>query len=289
MKKFKGITITFLLALVAGCGNPGINLNNAPYDPKIAVEGYLYPSHTVSDIKLMRNFPLGDSLDPSTLYLTPSGNAVIATINGSALSFDPQTQTYYDNQMTADYNKSYTLEVFATIDGSKLHTTSTTTTPQKGFTVLESNLGDFHYNSDSITVDYVPSPGTGFYAFSIIPDTASTKNFIYNNSLRNTLDSSQVADNLNDYGFRYGVVDNINSYANITYSFDIGSRNTWFYSSYTVVAYACDVDFKDYILTAPSVQEIDGNFHEPVETFQGDGIGVFGSAIADTVRFTITR
>lgn len=277
-----------LAPILSGCGNPGINLNNAPYNPKIAVEGYLYPGHTITHISLMRNYPIGDSVTQSNLYLTPSENNVSATINGVSLTFDPQTQTYYNNQTVVDYNKSYTLEVFATIDGKQLHTTSLTTTPQKGFSVLDNSLGNFSYG-DSITINYFPSPGTGFYAFSIVPDTASTKNFIYNNNYRDKLDSSKVADNLNDYEFRYGTVDNINSYAGTTYSYNIGTRNTWFYSAYTVIAYACDQNFKDYILTAPTVQEVNGNFHEPIETFQGDGIGVFGSAIADTVRFEIVK
>ena len=288
MKKFMTPAIAAMIGIIAGCGNPKINLNNAPYNPKITVEGYLYPSQTVSGIRLMRNFPLGDSLEPSTLFLTPSTNGVTATINGTELSFDQNARTYYNNQIVVDYDKSYTLEVFATIDGKQLHTTSTTTTPQKGFSVLNNNLGDYSYG-DSITIEYLPSPGTSFYAFSTVPDTASTENFIYKNSYRSKLDSSDVANDLNGFVLRYGTVDNINSYAGTTYSFTISSRSTWFYSSYTVVAYACDQNFKDYIITAPDVQEVDGNFHEPIETFQGDGIGVFGSAIADTVKFAIIR
>ena len=282
------IVFSLLIIMIAGCGKPGINLDNAPYNPKITVEGYLYPGETVSSIRLMRNFPIGNALDASSVFLTPSGNNVKATINGTPLTFDPQTLSYYSNQITVDYGKPYTLEVFATIDGTPLHTTSTTTTPQKGFSVLNKNPGNFLYG-DSITIKYVPSPGTGFYAFSIVPDTATTSNFIYDNALRKNIDSSEVSDRLNEYRFRYGTVDNINSNAGITYSYSITNRNTWFYSSYTVVAYACDNNFKDFLLTSPNVQEVDGNFHEPVETFQGDGIGVFGSSIADTLRFTIVR
>jgi len=289
IKTFEMMFIVFLILVLAGCGKNSVNLNNAPYDPKITIEGYLYPGQTESNIKLMRNFPLDDSLNVSELYLTPSSNGVTATINGTPLMFDPQTQTYYNDQMMVDYGKSYTLEVSATIDGTQLHTTSTTTVPQKGFSVLNTDLGGFSYG-DSIIINYMPSPGTGFYTFSIVPDTANTNNFIYNNnSLRKKLDSSDVATNLNQYKFRYGTVDNINSYANITYAYNINSRNTLFYSTYTVIAYACDENFKDFLLTSPNVQEVDGNFHEPIETFHGDGIGVFGSAIADTVRFAIVR
>ncbi len=288
MKPVKLIIVFSILVLIAGCGKPGINLDNAPYNPKITVEAYLYPGKTVSDIRLMRNFPIGGALNISSIFLTPSGNDVKATINGTPLSFNPQTLSYYSNQITVDYGKQYTLEVFATIDGTPLHTTSTTTTPQKGFSVMNKNLGNFSYG-DSIRIDYTPSPGTGFYAFSIVPDTASTTNFIYKNSLRKNIDSTDVSDRLNEFRFRYGTVDNINSDAGINFSYYITNRNTWFYSSYTVVAYACDENFKDFLITSPNVQEVDGNFHEPIETFQGDGIGVFGSAIADTLRFMIVR
>ncbi len=274
--------------MIAGCGKPGINLNNAPYNPKITVEGYLYPGQTVSTIRLMRNFPIGTQLNPQTFFLTPSGNNVTATINSKLLKYDPKSYSYYNNQIKVNYGEKYTLEIYATLDGTQMHTTCTTITPQEGFSVLNKNLGTFSYGN-SITITYKPSPGTGFYAFSIVPDSASTKNFIYNNSLRKNIDTSDVANNLNEFKFRYGTVDNINSNTNNTYSFNVNIRNTWFYSSYTVVAYACDENFKNFILTAPNVQEIDGNFHEPVETFQGDGIGIFGSAIADTLRFRIER
>lgn len=284
------ITIGAVFAfLLAGCGKSGVNVDNAPYTPKIVVEGYLYCGETVSNIRLTRNFPIGSQVDTSNLNLTPSGNDVKASINGVALSFDPGTQTYYTNQISVGYGKSYTLDVTANIAGSELHTTSTTTSPQNGFAVLNKDIGDFQYNSASLAVKFIPSPGTGFYAFSIVPDTAGTANFIYNNVFRNTLDSSRVAKNLNDYKFRDEIDDNINSYSVTVYSLPIRSNDTWFYGKYTVVAYAGDTNFADYVLTAPNVQQIDGNFHEPVLIFQGDGIGVFASAIADTATFSIVK
>ena len=275
--------------MIIECGNPGVNVNNAPYEPKITVEGYLYCGESVHDIKLMRNYALGAPVDQSQLYLTPSLNSVSITINGNPLTFDPQTNSYYNSQMYVDYGTTYTLEVFATIDGKKLHTTSTTTTPQKGFTVLDKNLGQFKYNTNPITITFDTSPGTGFYVFSIVPDSASLSNFIYNNVFRSNLDSAKIANNFNDYKFRHETLNNINSYTSTAYSITLNVRDTWFYSSYTVIAYAGDENFKDYLITAPSVQEFDGNFHQPVQIFNGDGIGVFASAIKDTVRFSITK
>ena len=289
MKKINMIIIVLSSIILMQCGSPGVNINDAAYQPKIAVEGYLYCGETIKDFRLSRNFAIGVPIDSNALYLTPSGNNVTITINGIPLEFDQQTSTYYNNQVTVAYNKTYNLEIFASIDGKNLHTTSTTTTPQPGFAVLNNNLGQFTYDGAPITVNFKASPGTGFYVFSIVPDSASTSNFIYNNVLRNSIDSSDVVNNFNEYKFRDGILENINSNAGIVFSFTLQLQDTWFYSPYTIIAYAGDVNFKDYFLTAPNVEEFDGNFHEPIPIFTGDGIGVFASAIRDTVKFSIVR
>lgn len=282
-------TAVVLGLTLAGCGKSGVNINNAPYVPKIVVEGYLYPGSSVSKIRLMRNFPISAPVDTSSLYLTPSSNDVRVSINGSQLTFDPSTQTYFDNQMNVGYGKTYTLEVYATIDGSQLHTTSSTTTPESGFRIITRKLGSFPYNSQFIALTYLPSPGTQFYAFSIVPDSASTDNFIYNNVFRRNLDSATVAKNINNFRFHGSVQQGIDSYSSSAFTMPIQSNQTWFYGKYTVVGYAGDSNFMNYVITAPSVQEADGNFHEPVLIFKGDGIGVFASAITDTATFTVTK
>jgi hypothetical protein len=288
LMKVINLIIPVLISIIfMECGRPGVNINDTAYEPKIAVEGYLYCGETIKDFRLTRNFALGVPIDPNSLYLTPSSNNVTVTINGVPLNFDLQTNTYFNNQVTIDYNKTYTLAVFASIDGKDLHTTSTTTTPQKGFTILNNNLGQFTYDGLPITVSIKASPGTNFYAFSIVPDTASTSNFIYKNVLRSDIDSSDVVNNFNDYKFRDGILDNINSYAETVFTFTLQLQDTWFYSPYTIIAYAGDTNFKEYFMTAPSVEEFDGNFHAPVQIFNGDGIGVFASAIRDTLKFSI--
>jgi hypothetical protein len=289
MKTINIIMLILSSIIFMECGRPGVNINDTAYEPKITVEGYLYCGETIKDFRLTRNFAIGVPIDTSSFYLTPSGNNVAITINGIPLNFDQQTSTYFNSQVTVDYNKTYTLEVFASIDGKNLHTTSTTTTPQKGFAVLNNNLGQFTYDGAPITVNFKASPGTDFYVFSIVPDTASTSNFIYNNVLRSNIDSSDVVNNFNEYKFRDGILDNINSYAGIDFSFTLQAQDIWFYSSYTIIAYAGDTNFKDYFMTAPSVEEFDGNFHEPIQIFNGDGIGVFASAIRYTVKFSINQ
>jgi len=289
MKKINLIILVLSSIIFMECGRPGVNISDAGYEPKIAVEGYLYCGESIKDFRLSRNYAIGVQIDSSSLYLTPSTNNVTITINGMPLYFDQTTKTYYNSQITVDYNKTYTLAVSAIVDGQNLQTTSTTTTPQKGFTVLSNNLGTFTYDGNPITVNFITSPGTDFYVFSIVPDTASTSNFIYNNVLRKNIDSSDVVKNFNDFKFRDGILDNINSNAGIDYSFTLQLQDTWFYSTYTIIAYAGDVNFKAYFLTAPNVEEFDGNFHEPIQIFTGAGIGVFASAIRTTVKFSIVR
>lgn len=288
-KHIKYILPIILVFVFAECGSPGVNVNNAPYEPKITVEAYLYCGETVKNIRLMRNYPIGAQLDQNTLYLTPSGNKVSVTINRIQLNFNPQTDTYYNNTINIGYGKTYKLEVFATIDGTNLNTSSETTTPRKGFKVLKKDLGNFKYDTMPPVVSFKTSPGTDYYIFSIVPDSASTSNFIYENALRSNQDSAKVAKNLNDLKFRSGRLNNIDSYSGQTYNFVVQLYQTWFYGPYTLIAYAGDANFKDYVMTAPSVQEFDGNFHEPVQIFNGDGIGVFASAIKDTVRFSIIK
>ena len=289
MKKINIILLVLSSIFLLECGNPGVNINDAAYQPKIVVEGYLYCGETIKDFRLSRNYGIGVPIDSGTLYLTPLGNNVSITINGIPLNFDQGSATYFNSQVTVEYNKTYTLVVSATIDGQNLQTSSTTTTPQLGFAVLNNNLGQFKYDGAPITVNFKTSPGTSFYAFSIVPDTATTANFIYNNVLRNNIDSSDVVNNFNDYKFRDEYLDNINSNAGINYSLTLRLQDTWFYSSYTIIAYSGDTNFKDYFLTAPDVEEFDGNFHEPIQIFTGAGIGVFASAIRDTVKFSIVR
>ena len=67
----------------------------------------------------------------------------------------------------------------------------------------------------------------------------------------------------------------------------VSGFDTWFYANYRVIVYGGDKNFKDYFITAGRVQQFDGNFIEPEFHLTGDGIGVFGSAVRDTVTFSI--
>ena len=290
MQVIKVILVLIIPLLFIRCGDPGVDITNVTYEPKIAVEGYLYAGETIHDIKLSRNFALGQPRDLSKLTLTPHDNSVTVTINGVPLLFDPQSRTYFNNTVTVEFGKTYSLSVSAIFDGKQLRTESVTTVPQKGFNLITvGNLGDKKYNMDNIKLDFRPSPGCDFYVFAVIADSASIGNFIYGNPFITNIDSSDVGKNLDDYKAQFDAVSDIDSYANAVHSFNVLPYMTWFYSTYKAFVYAGDKNFRNYLFSVPNVKEFDGNFHEPVQIFTGDGIGVFASAVRDTVEFNIVR
>lgn len=287
MRIMKQIMMVIFAVSMYACGDPSVEIENVEYEPKIAVEGYLFPGEPVSNIKLLRNFPLETSIDSLSLILTPANNSVTAAINGIPLQFDETSGSYYINNLIVENDKNYKLEVNAVIDGKHLYTESETTTPKNGFHVLQKNLGDIKYIMQRANIKFNPAPGTGFYAFSIRAQNATLDNFIYNNPFIPNLERKDVEENFNDYLFQLNLVININSSEGNVVDLDIRELDTWFYTDYQVIVYAGDENFKDYLLTVNRVQQPDGNFIEPEFHFQGDGIGIFGSAVKDTVTFNL--
>lgn len=288
----KNINI-FVLALLAFaftfCGDPGVDISESKFEPKIVVEGYLYPGQPVKDIRLMRNYELNTTIDESALALTPGGNSVAVNINGIPLIYDADNQQYYTNELIPEYNKPYTIEVSADIDGRQLYTTCTTLTPAEGFEIVKNNLGIIKYRESDPVLEFKPSPGTDFYAFSIIADNADLDNFIYDNAYNPDIKREDVEEDFDEYYFQMEGIINVDSYSDKTVTYEIPGFDTWFYSDYTVTIYAGDNNFKDFLITANDVQEPDGNFIEPSFHFEGDGIGIFGSAITGKVKFTLVK
>ena len=290
MNFIKLILILFITVMFISCGDPGVDISNVQYEPKIAVEAYLYAGETIHDVKLTRSFALGQERDINKLTLTPTENSVNVSINGIPLLFDTKSKTYHNNSVIIEYGKTYKLSVSAIFDGKQLRTESVTTVPLAGFKLLnDKDLGNIKYGIDNIKLDFHPSPGSDIYVFAIIADSASKENFIYNNPIDPNIDSSDVVMDLNDYRTRFDAMADINSYSNMVFSFNVQPYMTWFYSSYKTFVYAGDKNFRNYLFSAPNVKEFDGNFHEPVQIFTGDGIGVFASAVRDTLVFKIVK
>ncbi len=285
--KFEFPIIVVLAFILNACGDPVVEIDSSQYEPKISVEAFIYAGETVNDIKLSRNFRIGEKVVLDDLKLSPSANSVVVSINDIPLEYDAVKKVYFNNQMLIDYDKDYTLKVTAVVEGKSISATSTTHTPAKGFALVGNDLGTYKYRQSDVHILYMPSPGTDFYAFSFLADTASTENFIYNNPLQPNMSPKDVEDNFNSYYFQAKYETNMNSYLPGPFDYQVKYYDAWFYSTYTTVVYAGDDNFRYYIFTAKNVQEFDGNFHEPKVIFTGDAMGVFASAIRDTVTFRI--
>jgi hypothetical protein len=290
MKKIIVFALGCIPFLFVSCGDPDVNITNSAYQPKIVVQAFLTAGELPEGIKIMRNYPLGQGIDFHSMPLDPDECAVTATLNGIPLRYDSRSDTYYNNTFKVEYGKTYVLEISATIDGQKLSTRSTTTVPQKGFKILsQKHLGNVSYKDGTIDLQYAPSVGAAFYVFAFLPDHPLAENYIYDNPYEQRPDTADVIKNLIDLSAIYDCIANVSNDASSVYSYHVDFFRIKFYGGYKTIVYAGDANYKEYLFSAESVQEVDGNFHEPVPVLGGDGIGVFGSVIKDTVFFTIVQ
>ena len=286
-------------AFIAGCGEGEVNISDASYTPKIVINAYIYGGQKVQDIKISRNVPLNQGIDTSTIILSDAivsitdisnSKKYLLTYNPSRFSYD-----YMGTDLIIEYGKSYKIDVQAKFDGKDLHAISTTTVPMGGLKADKQDLGIMAYretdvlgNVEKINVSFRPSDNATATILSIVSLNASSSSFIYNNYYYLETDTQKIDNALNRYA------------QNFTYQLDIAAGTQdftipidwftiWFYGRYRVIIYAADKNFYDYFITVKNVMELDGNFHEPRMHIDGDGIGVFGSAVTDTVYFIITK
>ncbi len=286
----------FLVLAMISCGDPSIDIGGH-YEPKIVLEGLLYPGRSVSDIRISRNVPLGTLAIPPT----PLEDAVVALTDettgfSAALTYDDSTHSFEDQTHVVEASHVYRLDVDAVIDGETLHASSRTTTPAFGFSVSAPGPDSLAYNAKDdqgrpvkISIPYVRSVGTADYVFSIQALDASIDSFIYSpvNPIAD-VDSEDVLDEDNEFLQSVDFVINTPSTGGSAL-FNVELYHTWFYGRYRVIVYAVDRNFRDFLITHEQVQEADGNYHEPIFYIEGDGIGYFGSAIADTTYFKVLR
>jgi hypothetical protein len=303
--KWNIIIVFFVTFLFCSCGEGIIDLGSEVYKPKIVIEGYLQPNNKVRDIIIGRNFPLDGEISISNYFITNAKVKItdLETEKQYELSYNSFTRNYEytGNDLIVEYNRSYKLEVEANIDGKTLYTKSITTTPQKGFRVdrnlsvlgeMKYNLKDEFGNTKYFNLVFDPSQGTDLYILSTTALEASTSNYIYDNIYNNfvfSLDSNKITfEDIIEFVQRSTYQLNINSYS-LGHNFKIEWENFWFYADFEVILLACDKNFKEYFLTIDNLSEVDGNFHEPILNFEGDGVGVFGSYIADTLYCKVTK
>ncbi len=291
----KIVLLLLLASLFSACGEGTVSIDNT-FEPRIVVQGYLMP-HNKAEVRLMRNFPVDARVTEESIIITDA-EAVLIDESGSSfdLRYNFQTRRYESTEIVIDYGKQYTLEVRATVDGKSLFTRSVTTVPEAGFEILEekSVLDSMFYRQRDASgalmdfkIVFNRSPATDFYACALNALDADTSSFIFDNPF-NDPDIEDIIEDFEDYKNTFTWIQDQPNVPGES-SIDIFSFFTWFYGEYRAIAFAGDRNFRDFLISHGDVQEIDGNFHEPAFHFEGDGIGVFGSAIADTTFFTILR
>ena len=297
------LNIFFILVsaiLIFSCGESTVEIGKNTYEPKIVIDGYLYPGQKVQNIRITRNIPLNTNIDPTALILINADVQLVDLQSNKEyrLTFNPKNFSfeYSGTDLLIGFDKSYKLVVSAVIDGKVIAANSTTRTPNSGFKIIDeltTNQSIFYREKDSsgevknITITFVPSFGTNFYAFSMVSLNASDSSFIYNNPYVE-VKTKDVIEELDRFKYQMRWLQNINSLGT-SIKYDLDWINFWFYGDYRIIVYACDENFRLYVQTYKIVQEFDGNFHEPRINIQGDGIGIFGSAVADTVYLRIKK
>jgi hypothetical protein len=275
-----------------------VDIDKDTYEPKIVVEGYLFPGQTPGNIRLSRNYALEQQIEMNELFLDNARATItdVAANKSYDLEFNGATLAYHypGTDWVIEAGKSYRLDVVAAIEGQEVVTSSTTHVPEAGFGIQreESLLGPINYSEDlpndkKMRLVYDRSPSTDSYILSVVALDASLESFIEDNIFgidKDRFDEWDDTDELQFFNFlKYQYQWHQTPMGPGRSQLDIEYFTTWFFSRYRVILYAADENFADYLLTHDQIQEIDGNLLEPEFHFQGDGIGVFGSAIADTV------
>jgi hypothetical protein len=298
------LSILCISFLVSSCGKSTIEVMNNSYEPKIAIEGYLVANQPLEKIHIARNFRLDTDLNRTVLI--PDVNQTRVTITDIQenrkynLSFhlapDNKFDNYYwyrnGNDLKIQAGKSYQLDVSAIIDGEKLSASSVTTVPAEGFHIVNLNYDSLTYRQKDSQDELMKfnlviqrSPECDFYFTSIKALHPTLDNFIYDNPYEDIKpeDIKPVDD-----CFNYQWIQNMPTSAGQS-NIEIYWESIWFYDTYQIIVYAVDENYRLFLQTYDDVQEDDGNFHEPKFNIQGDGIGVFGSMIADTVYVKVMK
>jgi hypothetical protein len=178
------------------------------------------------------------------------------------------------------------------IDDKQLHASTITTVPALGFEIVSINHTSLEYrerNSDgslqNFEVQINRSFGATFYTAAIEALNPSLESFIYDNPFE---DKKPEDVNLVDDALTYAVIHHapeVSGMSQMTLGWEVFN----FYDQYRVIIYAADDNYKDYLITHNDVMEMNGNFHEAKFNIEGDGIGVFGSIITDTVYVEVTN
>lgn len=291
------ILITSFILLLA-CGDTSVDIDKSTYQPKIVVNGLLYTGEETQSIEIMRNFPLNTTIIPDEKYIS---NALVTLRNQygeiDTLNYWPRNRCYalvYD-PMEIVGGEEYTLYVSAEIDGQELWTRSSTIAPYPGFSINDqlSTSGTITYRKYYVdgkltdpTVTFNRTAGAEFYGLSAVALNANDSTFIEDNIFGFKPDSLQE---VIDYAKHISYWSSPDNSADGSSTIDLPWYLIYFYSTYRLTIYAGDLNFYHFYISHQSVMNMDGNLREPLFHFEGDGIGLFGSAIRDSIFFEVIQ
>ena len=302
VNKYKLILAAVSGLLLIACGKTSVSVDERTYEPKIVINAYIYPNRPVENIRISRNFAIGQEIDKNKIALNGAAVILEDVLSGEnySLVYDPEKESfgYPGSDLLIRYGDTYRLNITANIDGNPLQATSVTTVPERGLKIdrEKSIYGDLFYRQTdesgeliSPRVNYMQSANAAFFLLSIAALDASEASFIYENPfgfrIQDALEGGAKIEDF-QYSARWTRPENqVNGDSVI----ELTWFQFWFYGRYRLILYAGDDNFYHYYNTHGNVQEPDGNLHEPIFNIDGDGIGVFGSAVTDTIFLNILK
>lgn len=291
------------VTMLSACGDPKVNITNSSYEPKIVVEGLLIPGQPVSGIRITRNFAVDFNLNGSSIVLDEAQVTLHDVDNDVTypLTFHSGSDLhsiyheYTGDDLTIVPGGTYTLEISATVDNRALSTQATTTVPSAGFGIIDISHDSISYRPRGDDGEFVNvkvrlqrSPGTTFYLLTAVPLDPSLDSYIEDNAFTDEKPEDLSRGDIADFSYNYEWIQNTPPTAGIS-TMDVFWWDVWFYGEHRVTIFAADDNYRRFLQTFDDAEEEDGNFHEPVFSLEGDGIGYFGSALTDSVSLTITR
>ena len=292
--------LIILSLILTSCGDGIVEIDSKIYEPKIVVRGFLEPNKQVSNISISRNFPLNQKFNQDSLHLE-NANVILTDLilnKSYKLEYDKTSKTYQKLDLIVEKGKIYKLYVSATIDNKNLEAWSTTKVPDELLEIdtIKSKLKPFIAFDKDETGNYKCfelywkcSPDNFCFAFNKEPLNTDWSNMMFSYPW----DADDKAKQ--KYGNNWYSLRHITTYI----IFNRNKQNEFYYSIEPVlfiyyglqrlIITTGDINFLDYITQPQEMVDVDGNYFEPKHHINGNGIGVFGSMISDTVEVTLLK
>ena len=303
-KMIVSMMIISIIIFINACGKATVEPQNSSYEPRLVIEGFLQANQTADRIYITKNFTADTDLNHYNLIPDPAETRVILTDLSTANSYELTFHIAESKDINGVYwryegtdliiqpGKTYELAVSAKFEDQYLNATARTTVPNDGFMIHTINYQQLSYRQKredgsliNFEITYQRSPGTNFYVAAIQALNPQLESFIYDNPYHE-IKPEDV--NLVDDAYNLELAHHTLTTAGVSV-ISLGWNEFQFYDEYRIILYAADKNYKDFLISYGNVMEMDGNFHEAKFNIEGDGIGVFGSIIADTVMCRVMK